>query len=805
MARRILLNLFFFLLSTSVLLAQEDAADEIIFKQFRLRDSLFASSSQLYLHTDKSIYTGNENIWFSAYLLKADRPLGEYNTLNVFLSHRITHEVVARGRFVMTQGLSAGNIFVADSFPSGDYNLVAYTNVAGQERNPQVFQQQLSIRYAGTEPFSIELRDYLPSDSLRFLAKVTNKQLFNATGASFKYELLGDNKPVKSGNMIVTQYGEVPLAMPSDTLLRKMDMQVTVTKEKNTLATKVPLSFLSNEISFRWFPESGDWIDGLSTRTHFEVTDRTGKAVAIKGQLLEDGVAVAKISAVSGLGSVQITPHSDKVYTVVLENDKRKIVTARIPEVKPAGVVLTVNNAVVNDTLVIKLQSKNTGNRFFILVHDYHEVFSFSPLQLNNSTALLRIPLDSMPVGLATVTVFDAALQPLAERAFFKGYDSLSAVQIRADSVAYHRRSKVQLKIKMLDAEGAPLQGSFSLGTVLQRRVDTTRFQSIVPYFYFREYETMGLIPRISGFNIGSKEDLETILLVRCWTRYNIPSIVSKAGMMNWKRDLTVSGWVRSVSNKKLKKPVSIAVFGGQGLPTLTTDSSGYFELTPEITALPPDQSLHLVINEKNKGDLTITMNDDMDSLNKQLATLFYPESEGAKALMPADEETLSKIKTLEAVIVKSSSKNEDRWGDQGAFNSQTCNDYVCMNNILNCGNHRNGTPAVEGGMYQYRGSMVVYHCPGRNKYANETEVLHKIKGRYYSKDFYIADYAEFNPPDEEKLSTIYWSQQTVTDENGEATISFYTNDLTGVFSVILQGISSKGVISGRQLIRVIE
>lgn len=805
MARSTFVYLLFTLVSISSLLAQQDA-DEKIFRQFSLRDSLFASSSQLYLHTDKSVYTGSENIWFSAYLLKADRSLKEYHTLNVFLSHRITHEVVASGKFVMIQGLAAGNIFVADTFPSGDYNLVAYTNVADKERNPQVFQQQISIRYAGGDPFTIELRDYQVTDSLRFLAKVTNKQLFNATGASFSYQLLGDNKLVKSGQMIVTPYGEVPLSLPSDSLIRKLDMKVVVSKEKTSLATNVPLLFLSNEISFRWYPESGDWVDGLSVRTPFEVTDRNGKGVTVKGQLLEDGVPVAKLSTAAGLGSIQITPRSGKVYSVLLEDKSKKIVAERIPQVKPKGVVLSAVQAVVNDTMVVKLQRSGVGNSFFLLVHNYHEVYNFSLLQLGNSTAILRIPLDSLPIGLATVTVFDQALNPLAERTFFKGYDSLSIAQIKTDSSAYHRRSKVQLKIKMQDAKGTPLQGSFSLGASLIRRIDTTSFQDIVPYFYFKEYEMMGIIPRIAGYGIGSREALETLLLVRCWTRYHEPEKTNTAAVVNWHRDLTVSGRVKPVSNRKLKKPIDIAVVGSVGLPIMTTDSSGYFSLSPDITALAPERTLHIVINEKNKEDFKVELNSDIDSLNKQLAGLAYPQSEGAGAFGVVDEETLSKVQTLANVIVKSSSKNEDRWANQGEFVSQTCNDYVCMNNILNCNNHRTGTPAVDGGLYAFRGGMVVYRCTlQKNKYIDGAEVLYKIKGRYYSKDFYIADYAEFNPPDAEKLSTIYWSQQIITAENGEANISFYTNDLTGVFSIILQGISSKGVISGRQLIRVIE
>jgi hypothetical protein len=46
--------------------------------------------------------------------------------------------------------------------------------------------------------------------------------------------------------------------------------------------------------------------------------------------------------------------------------------------------------------------------------------------------------------------------------------------------------------------------------------------------------------------------------------------------------------------------------------------------------------------------------------------------------------------------------------------------------------------------------------------------------------------------------STIYWNYAIPTDENGEAIVRFYTNDLAGKFIYILQGLSTKGVIYGK-------
>ncbi|TXJ29640.1 MAG: hypothetical protein E6Q24_00045 [Chitinophagaceae bacterium] len=773
-------------------------------RHFAKRDSLF-SSTQIYLHTDKTIYTGKENIWFTAYLLRSSRPLDQYHTLHVFLSHRVTQQVVASQQFVMDHGLAAGYIFVADSFPPGDYNLIAYTNAISDERYPRVFQQRLSIRFGTGNPFTVELEGGAVSkDSIGFLAHVTNKEMLNATGASFNYSVFADDKLMKKGRVMVSPFGEVPLVIPQDSAVRKLELQVAVQKEKAAFATRIPLSFLGKQLSFRWYPESGDWINGLSTRTAFEVTDRSGKPAAIKGQLLENNRPVANLRTSSaGSGIIEFTPIAGKEYSVVLDDKEKKIMAARLPVVKMKGAVMQVKEAVVRDTLVMKLRCAAVGNKFYLLIHNYRVVYDLWQLKVMNPEITLRIPMAGLETGLATLTLFDSAFQPLAERSFLRGYDSLASVRIIPDSTEYHRRSKINLGIKLRDAAGNPLASTFSMAMVLTPRIDTTRFQDIVPYFLFRDYTDMGLIPPVPSNSLGTRADLEMLLLMRCWTRYHEPAGDTTIHALAKGRELRPSGMIKTSSRKSLKKPVELSVLTND-IQTVVTDSAGRFALDPNMTALMPDEQISLVINEKHREDFAIEIHHEADSLNKQLATLFYPEPEGIKAVMPWEEETLSKVKTLSAVVVKSKSNDGGYLGGE-TYESLTCHDYVCMYNILNCPNHKSGTPAVEGGVYNYRGKQVVYHCPGRNIGGTPVELMYRLKGRYYSKDFYVADYASFNPPEPEVFSTVYWSQQLFTDEKGEANVSFYTNDLTGTFSCIIEGVTSNGVVSGRLLIRVVK
>lgn len=63
----------------------------------------------------------------------------------------------------------------------------------------------------------------------------------------------------------------------------------------------------------------------------------------------------------------------------------------------------------------------------------------------------------------------------------------------------------------------------------------------------------------------------------------------------------------------------------------------------------------------------------------------------------------------------------------------------------------------------------------------------------FYQPKYFISSVKESTKPD--LRSTIYWKPNLITDENGQAQIRFYTADLAGTYTLILEGISSEGEI----------
>ncbi len=82
-----------------------------------------------YLHLDKPVYGTGETIWFSAYVVDAQRhqPDSLSQVLHVELLSP-QRQVVARRTLALRGGFSHGDVALADTLPAGTYLLRAYTN-----------------------------------------------------------------------------------------------------------------------------------------------------------------------------------------------------------------------------------------------------------------------------------------------------------------------------------------------------------------------------------------------------------------------------------------------------------------------------------------------------------------------------------------------------------------------------------------------------------------------------------------------------------------------------------------------------
>lgn len=142
--------------------------------------------------------------------------------------------------------------------------------------------------------------------------------------------------------------------------------------------------------------------------------------------------------------------------------------------------------------------------------------------------------------------------------------------------------------------------------------------------------------------------------------------------------------------------------------------------------------------------------------------------------------------------------------------------DYVGKCNWLNCADCGSGKKPIEGVRYpKFKDGRLPRHYsfdqrdvvqePYQYPKFTEEELIKKfnlfrVNGFQTAKEFYNPDYQVEPASLPDARTTLYWNPKLITDENGEAIVSFYTSDLSGTFLAYLQGITANGLMGKNEV-----
>jgi hypothetical protein len=773
----------------------------------------------LFLHTDKTIYVPQESIWFTAYILNK-ATTGVQHTLYTVLVEESTKKILASERFMIDSGMAKGSLLLPDSISPGEYRLLAYTNTRLTHQSQPTFQQSITIKNNGAKLFRLSFQ---PSpvlsdadDYIRFKYKVLTDYGGLASKGYLSYILLADGKEIQQKKKEeIDAFGEVSFSLlKKEVWHKKIKLIATIARgqDKQDIQAIIPLF---EDVAFvRIYPESGPLVVNRSSRVALEIKNGLGVPVAAKGQLLEDNAPVSSFKTDQyGNVIVELKPLTGKKYTIKLEDGYKHIECDSFP-IDASGFTLRVNKPVIKDSsFQVEIHASDTGV-CHILVHNYRSTFFSATIRLSKKSAVMPLSTALMPEGVSTITIFDAKGDPRAERAVYiqKSSSSSAQVNIKVDSSSnlftstdsyYGKRQPLSLKVTVTDGQGKPVRSRFSLSCVLTSRLDTTRMPDIVRFQRFDRFLPEGTAMPGSQY-LENTANIEMLLLTKFWTKYKWKEIdaveLPKQGSLCDVGDLYYKG-------RRIKERVNLMIFSDDHTYPISTDSNGHFELPPDYLRVKAGSRVSiLVMNKKRFQDYTINFSNQCQTTDTSVAVASHPEASYPKAELSVDEQQQLKGAMKAVYVIK---KLND-----GIFRSSNCNDFVCPSNILNCTFHKAGRRPMNGESYIYltKNSLMSVASMPTVIYKGDCGIdtaqagfLKKVKGISYAKEFYVANYVQHDQPQPDMRSTIFWDYVRETDEKGEATLEFPTNDLSGRFVFILQGISDNGAISKKEYFKVAE
>lgn len=756
-------------------------------------------STVLFAHFDKTVYTNNENVWFTTYLLNVAN-LNQHHTLLVSLVNDIDHSVVLEDKFVMTSGFSFGNMFLPDSIPPGNYTFMLYTNRIMGSQPQAMFTQPVSIKTTASSGFKaiLSLTDtasYKQGKNSSVMLTVNGSDYLPVADADVNYTLAGTDTAIIAAKAKTDKAGQYIIPVPAG----KNVVKVQVRNKKNSQYLYLALPQNNAHARVKFYPEGGNLVNGISVRVGWEVTNESGAPLMAKGLLYSNNEVIDTIDTDSyGMGKFVVTPLPGTQYKVKLLGINQKNAEYSLPAALSNGMSLSIFNAVVNDTLHLQVKSSYSGTTY-LHVHNYNQEFFCIPIDVEAfAPRRVKVDVSGLPKGVAEITLTDSLGRPFAERLFFARHHKRDKFTINTDKSTYNTREKVTLKIRMSD-DMPEAQGAVSVACVQDNRIELKKANDIESYFYVKN--VLNTIPMREHYltdNKADKQFLENVLLIKGWRKYTWPELL-KFDPTTKMADVTPVEFTGAIdkNGRPLKKPLSFAVARDSSLKIMETDATGKFTLSHDQLITTQGKFVKLVAG----NDYSVNFTNPYVNISAEVAR---------KLSIPTYEQALStlytenfQVKGLEKAIrlaeVKVVANKNKVFLGMGA---NSCGDYVCSFQILNCPNHA-GTPGntqpILGRRYRYNG-MKEYIYPGC---LPDKDPVSSIRGIYVAKQYYGSDYSVANPSEPEYISTIFWRNLIKVQSGKDTQMSFYTSDITGRFRIIVQGITSNGVTYGESALTV--
>ncbi len=358
----------FFVAIVCVLIAARTTAqsfpDDSITKKFdAYRKQAF--QEKVYVRTDRSTYLTGELMWFKIYCVDAysNKPLNLSKVVYIEMLNEINEPVLQR-KIQMKDGIGSGSMFVPAALSAGNYTIRAYTNWMKNFSPDYYFHSTVSIINT-------------------FVKAVSSSRAVNSYDAQFFPE---------GGDLVVGLRSKVAFRVV-DQSGKGISFRGAILDEKNDTVARIrPLKFGIG--SFYITPSS-------TSKYRAVITDDRGVRSTYTLREAKDNGYVLKLSENSDAITVDVSASSQQD-----------------------------NYAPV-----------------YLFVQSRQNILMKDAQTLQQGKISFKINKASLPVGITHFTLFDRNLKPAAERLYFKRPQQTMDIDARTEVVSYDNRSRVKLRV----------------------------------------------------------------------------------------------------------------------------------------------------------------------------------------------------------------------------------------------------------------------------------------------------------------------------------------------------------------------
>src|SRR4030095_9014826 len=446
------------------------------------------------------------------------------------------------------------------------------------------------------------------------------------------------------------------------------------------ILTKEPTAGQKTAIApvIQFFPEGGDMIAGLPNKIAFKANDQWGRPVKVKGVVtsnknkIEDSIRTIH----DGMGYFSLTPQEGAAYSAKWKDEKGVERITALPKPKTSGAVLQVAMEGTNRIFSVGCTQdfKGSNDSVHLVGTLYqHEVFRIARAT-TSSPIKGTIPTSSLPSGIMTITLFDKNWKPVAERITYLNNNEFNfQPEMEVQRWGLNKRAKNELKITVPDSLVSSLSisvtdaaiGSDSSNNIVSHMMLSSELKGEInnPAYYF------------SNANANIANHLDLVMLTHGWRRFNWDQVLSgKIPKPRFEKDtsyITLSGKLQGVLPSQIGKDADIVLMVKEAdadgkMFVVPLQPNGTFN-DPEVFVFDTAQIYYTFQKGELKDASVQFMTDRLPAPTLNPSTFnrpygLFPDTTGSyRQWMLADEANslaeMMKVKTLEAVVVKSKGK----------------------------------------------------------------------------------------------------------------------------------------------------
>ena len=527
---KIICSLILILLVVPSLPAQEKVSFDTITSRMAEQLNMYPKE-KLHVHIDRSCYLPGDTLWFKAYMVNASSHipirLSRYVYVELVNPENETIDRVKIRPDEMNQ--FHGYISIPEDLPGGNYSLLAYTCYMLFEENQPVFKRDVCIALASNWETA-----HLKANILSPHGEITGAQLQLWDNSQKQIPLKRVKAVCNKGKPVSAKLydeGKIELRIQNEKVTSEACMRIDMTDIRNNVFRQyAAISTGTEDYDVTFYPEGGYLLEGTPCRTAYKVLDVSGNSIAATLQLMDEQGNVMATSETlhSGMGVFTFTPESGKRYIVQTSNKQGVKKVFELPPVQSSAYGIVIKDHQEDMQISINSALHSPHEELLLLAHVRGKMICAQWL-LSDKGDIITIAKDQYPSGIVQCLLLDKNYNVLSERLGFIPYRKAIMCKVRNDKDSYGKRELIHTNLSLVDVNGNPVKGNFSVSITDESMSVADTTHSILSTLLLSS-ELKGRIETPSFYlqtdNSEAEKALDLLLMIHGWKRYRLPEII---------------------------------------------------------------------------------------------------------------------------------------------------------------------------------------------------------------------------------------------------------------------------------------